>query len=69
MAISEPDLLKALQAVVDPETGRDLVASKQLRNLRIEGSDVAFDVELGYPAKSLHEGLRRRLIEAARSRR
>ena len=67
MAISEPDLLKALQAVVDPETGRDLVASKQLRNLRIEGSDVAFDVELGYPAKSLHEGLRRRLIEAARS--
>jgi hypothetical protein len=44
-----------------------LVASKQLRNLRVSGADVAFDVELGYPAKSLHEPLRRRLIEAARS--
>ena len=66
MAISEPALLQALQAVVDPETGRDLVASKQLKNLRIEGSDVSFEVELGYPAKSLHEGLRRQLIEAAR---
>ena len=52
MAIPEPDLLQALQAVVDPETGRDFVSSKQLRNLRVEGGDVAFDVELGYPAKS-----------------
>ena len=67
MPISEPDLLQALQGVVDPETGRDLVASKQLRNLRVADADVAFDVELGYPAKSLHESLRRRLIEAARS--
>ena len=67
MPISESELLKALQGVVDPETGRDLVASKQLRNLRVSGADVAFDVELGYPAKSLHEPLRRRLIEAARS--
>jgi len=67
MPVHEPDLLKALQAVVDPETGRDLVATRQLRNMRIEGGDVAFDVELGYPAKSLHEPLRRALIEAARS--
>ena len=67
MPIIESELLKALQGVVDPETGRDLVASKQLRNLRVSGADVAFDVELGYPAKSLHEPLRRRLIEAARS--
>ncbi|MEP7303760.1 MAG: P-loop NTPase, partial [Caldimonas sp.] len=67
MTISEPDLLQALQGVVDPETGRDLVASRQLRNLRVTGADVAFDVELGYPAKSLHESLRRKLIDAARS--
>ena len=51
MAIHEPDLLQALQAVVDPETGRDFVSTKQLKNLRVEGGDVAFDVELGYPAK------------------
>ena len=67
MPISESDLLQALQGVADPETGRDLVAAKQVKNLRIAGGDVAFDVELGYPAKSLHEPLRRRLVEAARS--
>ena len=36
MAIHEPDLLQALQAVVDPETGRDFVSTRQLKNLRVE---------------------------------
>ncbi len=67
MTVREPDLLRALQAVVDPETGRDLVSTRQLRNMRVDGGDVSFDVELGYPAASLHDALRRRLIEAART--
>ena len=67
MSVQETALLDALRRVVDPETGRDLISTKQLRNMRIEGGDVAFDVELGYPAKSLHESLRRALIEAART--
>jgi ATP-binding protein involved in chromosome partitioning len=67
MPVQEPALLDALRRVVDPETGRDFVSTKQLRNLRIEGGQVAFDVELGYPAKSAIESLRRTLIEAARS--
>jgi ATP-binding protein involved in chromosome partitioning len=67
MPVQEPALLDALRRVVDPETGRDFVSTKQLRNLRIEGAQVAFDVELGYPAKSTIDALRRRLIEAARS--
>ncbi|HEX2539872.1 MAG TPA: iron-sulfur cluster carrier protein ApbC [Caldimonas sp.] len=67
MSVNESDLQKALQAVVDPETGLDFVSTRQLRNLRVQGGDVAFDVELGYPAKSRIEGLRRSLIEAARS--
>jgi ATP-binding protein involved in chromosome partitioning len=56
-----------LQVVVDPETGHDFVTGKQLRNLRIEGGDVAFDVELGYPARSQLDGLRKALIAAART--
>jgi ATP-binding protein involved in chromosome partitioning len=66
MPLHEPDLLQALRAVVDPETGRDFVSTKQLRNIRIDGGDVAFDVELGYPAKSQIEPIRRALIAAAR---
>jgi len=66
MAIQEATLLQALQAVVDPETGRDYVSAKQLKNLRIEGGAVAFDVELGYPARSQVDSIRKALIAAAR---
>jgi ATP-binding protein involved in chromosome partitioning len=66
-SISEPALLAALRAVVDPETGRDLVSTKQLRNLAIDGGDVAFEVEVGYPSKTTADALRRALVAAARS--
>ena len=52
--------------VVDAHTGRDFVSTRQLKNLRIEGADVAFDVELGYPGKSQVAPLRKALITAAR---
>ena len=66
MAVSEPDLLQALGTVQDPHTGKDFVSTRALRNLQINGGDVAFDVELGYPAKSLIPALRSSFIAAAR---
>jgi len=67
MPITETALLDALKTVTDPNTGRDFVSTKQVKNLRIDGGDVAFDVELGYPAKSQITGLRKSLIAAART--
>ena len=67
MAFTESDLLEALKAVVDPNTGKDFVSTKQLKNLKVEGGDVAFDVELGYPAKSQIPSLRKALIAAVRT--
>ena len=66
-ALTEAALLAALQAVVDRNTGADFVTTRQLKNLRIEGGDVTFDVELGYPAKSQIAALRQALIAAART--
>ena len=66
MAVSEKDLLQALGAVQDPHTGKDFVSTRALRNLQVSGGDVAFDVELGYPAKSLIPALRSSFIAAAR---
>ncbi len=66
-SLTDAGLLAALTKVVDPNTGRDFVSTRQLKNLKVEGGDVAFDVELGYPAKSQIPGLRRALIAAARS--
>jgi ATP-binding protein involved in chromosome partitioning len=67
MAVTEQALLDALSPLVDPNTGKSYVASKSLRNLSVSGGDVAFDVELGYPARSLVAQLRRDLIAAART--
>jgi ATP-binding protein involved in chromosome partitioning len=66
MAVTETALLTALQAVIDPNTGKDFVNSKALKNLSISGGDVAFDVELGYPAKSQFAGFRKALVAAAK---
>ena len=60
-------LLQALQTVVDPNTGKDFVSTKQLKNLTVEGGSVSFDVELGYPAKSQIPALRQALIAAAKA--
>ncbi|MBM3386159.1 MAG: iron-sulfur cluster carrier protein ApbC [Betaproteobacteria bacterium] len=62
--LSQEQVLQVLQTVVDPNTGKDFVSTKQLKNLSVEGGNVAFDVELGYPAKSQIPALRQALIAA-----
>ena len=51
-ALTDAVLLDALKAVIDPNTGQDFVTAKQLKNLRIEGGDVAFDIELATPRRA-----------------
>ncbi|GAA4423121.1 iron-sulfur cluster carrier protein ApbC [Acidovorax lacteus] len=66
MAVTEQALMAALASVQDPHTGKDFVSSRAVRNVQIDGGDVAFDVELGYPARSIEGDLRRALVAAAR---
>ncbi len=66
MAVTEQALLDALKVVVDPNTGKDFVSSKAVKNLTLQDGDVAFDIELGYPAKSQTAGFRKALIAAAK---
>ena len=67
MAVTQEGLMAALKAVVDPNTGKDFIGSKALKNLQISEGDVSFDLELGYPAKSQHAALRKALVAAART--
>ena len=64
---TQDQLLQALATVIDPNTGKDFVSSKSIKNLQITDADVAFDVELGYPAKSQFAAFRKSLIAAAKS--
>ncbi|WP_439113872.1 iron-sulfur cluster carrier protein ApbC [Hydrogenophaga sp.] len=66
MAVDQQALLAALQAVTDPNTGKDFVSTKAVKNLQSQDGDVSFDVELGYPAKSQMPSLRKALIAAAK---
>jgi len=67
MSLSEPSITAAIQTVIDPNTGKDFVSTRQLKNLRIDSGDVAFDIELGYPARSQIASLRKLLIAAVRT--
>ena len=60
-------VLQALQRVVDPVTRQDFVSSKQIKQLRIEGDALSFELEMGYPAAGLHGALRESLAAAART--
>jgi ATP-binding protein involved in chromosome partitioning len=64
---TQQQILDALMAVKDPNTDKDFVSTKALKNLQISGADVSFDVELGYPAKSQIAGLRKMLIAATKA--
>ena len=67
MPFTEQDIKAALSAAVDPNTGKDFVSAKALKNLKIDGDDVAFDIELGYPAKTQIDLIRKQVIAAVRA--
>jgi ATP-binding protein involved in chromosome partitioning len=52
MSITAEDVKAALSGVIDPNTGKDFVSSKAVKNLKVDGGNVWLDIELGYPAKS-----------------
>ena len=64
MQVTVEQVQAALQQVVDANTGKDLVSTKSARNIRVEGGVVSLEVELGYPAKSQLEPMRKRVEEA-----
>jgi len=66
MTLSVEQVSQVLAKVVDPNTGKDLIASKSARNIRVDDGEVAVDVELGYPAKSQIDPIRKQVIAAIR---
>src|SRR3981081_2300681 len=64
MPLSDSAVQAALRAIVDPNTGKDLLSTRSARNIKLAGSDVSLDIELGYPGKSQHEPIRRQVAQA-----
>ena len=53
MAFTEADVTSALKQLTDPNTKKDFVSGKSVKNIKVSGSDVSLDILLGYPAKSV----------------
>jgi ATP-binding protein involved in chromosome partitioning len=53
MGFAETDVQNALKQLVDPNTKKDFVSGKSVKNIKIAGNDVTLDIMLGYPAKSV----------------
>jgi len=67
MSVNEGSVQEALRQLVDPNTGKDYVATRSVRNIKVSGSDVALEIELGYPGKSQHEPIRRQVTQALKA--
>ena len=59
MPLSDADITTSLKGVIDPNTGKDLVADKAVKSVRVDGDQVTVEIRLGYPAKSQHEMIRK----------
>jgi ATP-binding protein involved in chromosome partitioning len=53
MSITDQQVQAALKGAIDPTMKKDFVSAKTVRNIKIDGSNVSFDVVLPYPAKSV----------------
>ena len=62
MAISENTIQSSLQTLIDPNTGRDFVTAKSVKNIKIDGSNISLDIVLGYPAKSQLESIKALIV-------
>jgi ATP-binding protein involved in chromosome partitioning len=66
MSITLEAINSLFSTVIDPNTGKDLQSAKAIKNLHLNGNNVSFDIELGYPAKSQFEVIRGVAVDAVR---
>ncbi len=67
MSLTEEQIKQILSATIDPNTGKSYVAGKAVRNIRIAGTDVSLDIELGYPAATRFDAIRQQVIAALKT--
>ncbi len=64
MPITEAQVQSALKQLIDPNTEKDFVTTRSMKNVKISGDAVSLDIELGYPGKSQVDPIRRQVAQA-----
>src|SRR3954471_18889574 len=64
MSISKEQVIDALRNVIEPDLKKDLITLNMVENIKVDGSNVEFDVILTTPACPLKELIRNACINA-----
>ncbi|MDX1374095.1 MAG: iron-sulfur cluster carrier protein ApbC [Burkholderiales bacterium] len=67
MALNESQIQDVLRTLVDPNTGKDFVTARTVKNLKLEADRISLAIELGYPGRSQFEPIRRQVTQALRA--
>src|SRR5258708_5055020 len=59
MSVTQEQVHGALKEILDPNTGKDFLVTKSARNIKVEGGSVSLEIELGYPAKTQLDPIRK----------
>jgi len=66
MSITPEQIHIALKDVLDPNTGKDFFSTKSVKIMKVEEANVSLEIELGYPAKTQIDPIRRLVAEKLR---
>src|SRR5438067_2153219 len=64
VSTTEAQVRDLLEQTQDPNTGKDYISSKEIKQVQVTGDDVAVDVVLGYPANSQLQTVREQIETA-----
>jgi ATP-binding protein involved in chromosome partitioning len=64
LVVTEAAVLEALRHVQEPELGGDLITRNMVRDLKVDGARVAFQIELTTPACPLKDEIESRVHAA-----
>lgn len=64
MSFAVADVQNVLKNLIDPNTKKDFVSGRSVKNIQVTGNEISLNVLLGYPAKSVLDDIRN-LVEAA----
>ena len=67
MSITAEDVKAVLATIIDPNTEKDFVSSRSVKNISVDGVDISLDIELDYPAKSQFNLIRQSVQSALKA--
>src|SRR3989338_1571666 len=67
MSVTEKQILEVLKNVQDPDLHRDIVSLGFIKNLKIDGKTVSFDLELTTPACPVKDQLKAQCVDQVKT--